>query len=81
MFGKFFTSVFAFAIVILFTVSMAFSQDLDDVTIAGKILDANGLAIVTISGHSSKFWYPYIFPVRPTPHYSVQTYLNLICNK
>lgn len=46
MFGRIFTSVFAFAVVSLITVSMAFSQDLDDVTIAGKILDANGLAIV-----------------------------------
>ncbi len=46
MFGRIFRSVFAFAIVSLITVTMAFSQDLDDVTIAGKILDANGLAIV-----------------------------------
>ena len=43
MFGRILSRSFALVFV-LFAVSMvAFAQDLDDVTISGKVLDSNGL--------------------------------------
>ena len=46
MFGRILSRSFTLVLV-LFAVSMAaFAQDLDDVTISGKVLDSNGLAIV-----------------------------------
>lgn len=46
MFGRIFTRSLALTLVLLATAILNFGQDLDDVTITGKVLDANGLAIV-----------------------------------
>ena len=46
MFGRIFNRSFALTLVVLVTAIFAFGQDLDDVTITGKVLDPNGLAIV-----------------------------------
>ena len=46
MFGRIFTRLFALTLVTLIAAAFTFAQDLDDVTITGKVVDANGLAIV-----------------------------------
>lgn len=46
MFGRILTRSFASVLVLFAASMMAFAQDLDDVTISGKVLDTNGLAIV-----------------------------------
>lgn len=46
MFGRIILRVFALSLCVLATALFAFTQDLDDVTIAGKVLDSNGQAIV-----------------------------------
>ncbi|MBK6586767.1 MAG: carboxypeptidase regulatory-like domain-containing protein [Acidobacteria bacterium] len=46
MFGRIFTRSLALTLVLLATAILNFGQDLDDITITGKVLDANGLAIV-----------------------------------
>ena len=46
MFGRVLSRVFVFALVLAATVFVAFGQDLDDVTITGKLTDSNGLAVV-----------------------------------
>lgn len=46
MFGRFFTRSFALTLTVLIVAVFSLGQDLDDVTFAGKVLDANGLAIV-----------------------------------
>src|SRR5262245_36177940 len=45
MFGRVLCRVFVFSLVLV-AVSLSFGQDLDDVTIAGKLTDSNGLAVV-----------------------------------
>ncbi|MEQ1605417.1 MAG: TonB-dependent receptor [Pyrinomonadaceae bacterium] len=46
MFRRICTRSFALTLVVLVTAIFAFGQNLDDVTITGKVLDPNGLAIV-----------------------------------
>ena len=46
MFGRILSRSFALVFVLFAVSMMAFAQDLDDVTISGKVLDSNGLAIV-----------------------------------
>jgi hypothetical protein len=46
MFGRVLPRVFVFALVLAATSFVAFGQDLDDVTITGKLTDSNGLAVV-----------------------------------
>ncbi len=46
MFGRIFNRSLALALLFLTATFVAFAQDLDDVTINGKVVDANGLAVV-----------------------------------
>lgn len=46
MFGRIFNRSFALTLVVVIAAAFAFGQDLDDVTITGKVVDANGLAVV-----------------------------------
>ena len=45
MFGRIFNRSFALTIFVLAAAFFTFAQDLDDVTISGKIVDANGQAV------------------------------------
>ncbi|MEO6654719.1 MAG: carboxypeptidase regulatory-like domain-containing protein [Pyrinomonadaceae bacterium] len=46
MFGSIFIRVSAFTLLFVVSVAVSFAQDLDDVTISGKITDSAGLAVV-----------------------------------
>ena len=46
MFGRILSRVFAVTLLLFVFGLMAVAQDLDDVTIGGKVTDANGLAVV-----------------------------------
>lgn len=45
IFGRFSSVIFIFILLLTFNIS-GFAQDLDDVTISGKVVDSNGLSIV-----------------------------------
>src|SRR5438132_2236989 len=49
MFGINLRSVFVFAVLLLAPVMFVAAQDLDDVTVGGKVTDTNGLAVVGAS--------------------------------
>lgn len=49
MFGRIFTRTLAFTFALIIFTSAAFAQDLDNVTISGKVTDSAGLAIVGAS--------------------------------
>ena len=46
MFGRIFTRVFTLGILLSAFAAFSFAQDLDDVTVSGRITDPNGLAVV-----------------------------------
>ncbi len=46
MFGRILSRSFAFVLILLAVTIVGFAQDLDDVTISGRIQDSNGLAVV-----------------------------------
>jgi len=54
MFGRILPRLCAIAILLMFSVVLAAGQDLDDVSIAGKLTDSNGLAIVGASVTATK---------------------------
>ena len=49
MFGSKLSRLFPLALLLFATAIVAIGQDLDDVTIAGKVTDSNGLAVVGVS--------------------------------